>query len=93
MREREIIKRGTDDWWVWVAMLKAAEQDRKRLNLAPDSAVEIDVEKCNQFLDSVNRNPFKKIWLLLTIGDLQPADRDKIGPEIIIKDKNDPELS
>lgn len=91
MEEREIIKRGTDDWWTWLAMLKVAEQDRKRRNLAPDSVVEIDVDKCNQFISSVNRNPLKRIWLLLTIGDLHPADRDTIGPELIIKDKNDPE--
>jgi len=87
MREREVIKRGTDDWWTWVAMLKVAEQDRKQLNLSPDSAVEVDVDKCNQFITSVNRNPLKKLWLLLTIGDLHPVDRDKIGPEIIIKDR------
>jgi len=87
MEQREVIKRGTDTWWTWVAMLHVAEQDRKRLNLSPDSAVEIDVEKCNQFISSINRNPFKKLWLLLTIGDLHPTDRDKLGSEIIIKDR------
>lgn len=85
--KREIIKKGTDEWWIWVVMLKVADRDRKKLNLAPDSAVEIDVEKCNQYIAELNRNPLKRIWLLLTIGDLHPVDRDKIGSEVIVKDR------
>ena len=30
----EVIKKGTQDWWLWVAMLHVAGQERKRLKLS-----------------------------------------------------------
>lgn len=81
--EREIVKKGTDEWWTWVGMLKVAEEERKRLRLSPKSAVTIAVDQVNDYLRGLNL--IKRLWLLLTIGNLQPVDRDKLGKEVAIK--------
>jgi len=81
--EREIIKRGTDEWWTWVALLKVAEEERKRQHLSPESVVTINVDQCNDYLQGLNL--IKRLWLLFMIGDLHPVDRDKLGKELAIK--------
>lgn len=85
MEKRETIKRGSDEWWTWIAMLQVGKQERKRLKLPPTEPVTIDVELCNQFIKSINRNLPKKLWFLFTNGDLHPTDRNKIGNEVAIK--------
>lgn len=82
---REIIKKGTDEWWTWIAMLYVAGRERKRLKLPPTTPVTIDVKLCNDFIDSINRNPLKRLWLLLTNGNMHPLERDKIGDEVAVK--------
>ena len=85
MKKRETIERGSNEWWTWIAMLQVAEQERKKLKLSPTEPVTIDIKLCNQFIQSINRNPLKKAWLLLMNGDLHPTDRNKIGGEVAIK--------
>lgn len=82
---RETIERGTDEWWTWIAMLYVAKQERKRLKLPPTASVTIDVKLCNEFIQTIKRNPLKKSWYLLNNGNLHPLDRDKIGNEVAIK--------
>lgn len=82
---RTTIKRGSDEWWTWISMLHTAQEERKRLGLAPKSPVTIDVEQCNRYIQKLNRNLFRRWWLLFTIGNLHPLDRDKIGDEVAIK--------
>lgn len=83
--KREVIKRGTDEWWTWVAILQVAKKERKHNKLPATSPVTIDVKLCQRFIQSINQNPLKKLWLLLTIGDMHPLKRDKIGNEVAIK--------
>jgi len=83
--EREIIKRGTDEWWTLVAMLQVAKEERRHNKLLATSPVTIDMKLCQKFIQNINRNPLKKLWLLLIIGDMHPLERDKIGNEVAIK--------
>ncbi|KKN87004.1 hypothetical protein LCGC14_0262730 [marine sediment metagenome] len=80
--QREVIKRGTDGWWTWVAMLHVAKEERKRLGLSLEEPVTIDIEQCQTYVDKLNRNLLKRVWLLFTLGDLHPLDRDAIGDEV-----------
>ena len=82
---RKTIEKGTTEWWTWIAMLEVAKQERKRLKLPPTAPVTIDIKLCNRFLQSVRRNPLKKLRFFLTVGDLHPSDRGKIGGEVAIK--------
>ena len=77
------IKKGTDEWWTWVAILKVAESERKRLHLSRTDSVTIGVDQANEYLQGLNL--IKRLWLLFKIGDLQPVDRDKLGKEVAIK--------
>lgn len=85
LEKRKTIKRGSNEWWTWIAMLQAAKQERKRLRLPPMAPVTIDLKLCNQLIVSINRNPLKKLWFLLTNGDLHPAEWKKLGNEAAIK--------
>jgi hypothetical protein len=77
------IKKGTDDWWAWIALLKVAQRERRRLHLSAGDEVTINVDECNEYLQSLNL--VTRFWLLLTIGDLHPVNRDKLGKEVAIK--------
>lgn len=81
--EGEIIKKGTDEWWTWVGMLQVAKEERKRLHLSPKDPVTINVDQCNEYLQGLNL--INRLWLPLTIGDLHPVDRAKLGREVAIK--------
>jgi hypothetical protein len=79
----KVIKKGTDLWWTWVAMLHVAKKERKRLGLSSKDLVTIDIDQCNEYLRGLNW--LKRLCVLLTIGDLHPADRSKLGNDVAIK--------
>jgi hypothetical protein len=87
MGKTDIIKTGTEDWWMWVSMIKVAEQYRERFKLPPDSPVEISVFECNKFINSISDDPLTRERLLSSVGDLSPDARDKFGKCWIIKDE------
>jgi hypothetical protein len=86
MKDRKIIKRGTDEWWIWVGMLQVAKDERKRLHLSSESEVTINVDRVNEYLHGLNF--VKRLWLFLTIGNLRPMDRDTLGKEVTIAAEN-----
>jgi len=78
-----VIKKGTQDWWTWVALIKMSERERKRLRLPPGASVTLSVQQLNGYLQGLNL--LKRLWLLLTIGDLRPPDRSKLGKHIALE--------
>jgi len=81
----DAIKRGSQDWWTWVAMLHVAKQERRKIKLSPTSPVTVDIASCNQFIDSINHNPLKKLWFLVSNGGIHSAERKKLGNHVVIK--------
>lgn len=85
-QEERVVKKGTKDWWTAIALMEAAENIRKRDNLPKDAAVTMGMDDINKVIDKYNRNIFKRLWLLLTNGDIKERTFEgKIGGEIILK--------
>ena len=85
----ETIKKGTQDWWMWVAMLEDAAHQRKVQHQEPSTPVTLCVQRMNRWLASVRRNPFKSLYYELFFGDMHPADRDVLGAEIVLSEKDE----
>lgn len=64
-----IVKKGTPEWWVIIA-LTACNPKRKAKTFTPDGLL----KEVNEQLDSINKNPFKRFWILLTNGDIEQRD-------------------
>ena len=74
------LRRGTNDWWAVLAIKEATENYRKENKLSPESKAVISVEEVN---DVIHRwSIFKRIWLLLTNGDIKELD---LGQEFEVK--------
>ncbi|GAI09779.1 unnamed protein product [marine sediment metagenome] len=63
----QTIKRGSPEWWLYLAIMNAKPCKK-------GETAHISLSEANEYLDRLNRNPFKKLWLLLTNGDLHILD-------------------
>jgi len=72
-----IIKKGTSEWWTFVAItyVKPAKVGE---------TVTVDVDEIDRWIDSVNRNPFKRLWILLTNGDVTLRDVTEAEEEALL---------
>lgn len=75
MSER-LIKKGTQEWWHHLAIVKA-----KKCRKGESATVTID--EINSWIDKLNRNPFKRLWFLLTVGDIHQRDATEAEKQIL----------
>lgn len=66
MSER-VIRKGSQEWWHHLAIVNAKPCKR-------GESITVDTDEINNWIDSVNRNPLKRLWLLLTNGDIKERD-------------------
>ncbi|MBA7486111.1 hypothetical protein ES707_21664 [subsurface metagenome] len=69
-KEEKIVKKGTKDWWTTIAMLRIARRQRRLKEITEENPVTFSVEDINAEIDYLNRHPLKRIWILLTNGDM-----------------------
>jgi len=67
---KTILKRGSVDWWFALTLNEAASRYRKHNNLPQNSSVEIDMEQVDAIRVEWNRNLLKRLWLLITNGNI-----------------------
>lgn len=72
-----IIKKGTPEWWTAIAITHA------KVSKVGESVT--DVDEINRWIDSVNRNPFKRLWILLTNGDIRQRGITEAEKEALLK--------
>lgn len=78
-RKGVTIKMGTDEWLARLAMLEVAQNERKRLRLPRGSSVTVPAAQGNDFR---SLNLIKRLWLLLTTGDIHSiGDTATISPK------------
>ncbi len=65
-----VVKKGTDEWWTTIAMVRIARRQRRLEEATQDKPVTFSVEEINAEIDYLNRHPLKRIWILLTNGDM-----------------------
>lgn len=83
--EKKVVKVGTQDWWLTVAMLRVAERQRKLRSIPENKPVEFSTDDINEEIDYLNRHFWKKMWALVTIGNITETDVEKVlGNEVIL---------
>jgi len=80
--EPKILRRGTQDWYLSLAINEVAERYRFDHNLPEEASVEISMDEINAILDKWRRSFFKRLWLLITNSDIKELN---LGPEVRLK--------
>lgn len=69
-KEKRIVKKGTDEWWTVIAMLRIARRRRKLEEITESNPVTVSTEDINAEITYLNRHLLMRIWILLTNRDM-----------------------
>lgn len=82
-----VIKKGTDDWWLWIAIIQAAERMRHNLNIPKGEPLTLLTDDINKEIDLLNRSMWRRLWTYFTNGNMSEDKRlDALGNEVYVKD-------
>lgn len=85
-KEKRIVKKGTDEWWTTIAMLRIARRQRKLEEITERNPVTFSTEDINAEISYLNRHLLMRIWILLTNGDMtKKIVESALGNEFRIK--------
>ena len=70
MSER-LIKKNTQEWWHTLAITEAKKCKK-------GESVIVTTDEINRWIDKLNHNPFKKLWFLLTVGEIYQRDATEV---------------
>jgi len=96
-KEERIVKKGTDEWWTTIAMLRIAGRQRRLEEITEENPVTFTVDEINAEIAYLNRHRLKRILILLTNGDMTTRIvestfgkevRLKTIPEVGLRDKD-----
>lgn len=80
--EGKTLQPGSDGWWAGVAVTEASIKLTKEIGLTSKTTLKVKEKKmvryANDFIDSINRNPFKQLWFRLTSGKITIYEGDKM---------------
>ncbi|GAI49078.1 unnamed protein product [marine sediment metagenome] len=85
-KEKRIVKKGTNEWWTTIAMLRIARRQRKLEEITESNPVTLSTEDINAEISYLNRHLSTRIWILLTNGDMtEKIVESALGNEVRIK--------
>ena len=79
----KIIKKGSMEWWYHIALREATGHKKNEV------IVIVSLEQINRCLGNLNRNPLKRLWSLLTIGDIRDIRTTDISGNDSAKEAKD----
>ena len=85
-KQGKVIEKGTDEWWTTIAMVRIATRLRKEKKIPLTQPISFGVDDINAEIEYLNRHPLKRIWILLTNGNMtERIVESALGNEVRIK--------